>query len=301
MAVTLVTGGTGHLGRLVVAGLQRQGAPFRVLTRDRAAAGALFGDGVPLAVGDFTDPASLDAALAGVDQLFLLSPITPSMATGQIAAIDAARRGGIGRILKLSGSDWTIDPPGRSISGDAHGAIERHLQAAGITGLALRPNAWAQVSLAPLVAQLKRGVGFTSSRAAATVAYIDARDIADVAVSLLAAADWPAGPLVLTGPRPLGDVDLADIAATVTRRPVRPIQISLEAQAEQVRAAGLDAFKQRYLAEFMALIRSGAAAGVTDVVSRLLGRPARDVAAFLAEQLSPPGVEVQAVASAPTR
>jgi uncharacterized protein YbjT (DUF2867 family) len=62
-APILVTGGTGNLGRLVVARLVAAGAPVRVLTRqDHAAA-----DGVEHVVGQLDTGAGLAAALSDVD------------------------------------------------------------------------------------------------------------------------------------------------------------------------------------------------------------------------------------------
>jgi NADH dehydrogenase len=64
--VILVAGGTGRLGTLVVRRLLERGERVRVLTRRPASADHL-GDEVEVAVGDLRDPASLHAAVAGVD------------------------------------------------------------------------------------------------------------------------------------------------------------------------------------------------------------------------------------------
>ncbi len=275
----LVTGGTGRLGRLVVAGLQARNADFRVLTRDPAAAAEVLGPGVALQRGDLTH-----AALDGVGQIFLLSPIAPDIVALQTGLIGRARATGVGRILKLSGSDWSMTAPGASWSGDAHRQIEAALRD---TDLALRPSAWTQTSLGQMVAQLQGGDGFTSSRG--PVAYIDIRDIADTAVALLLADRWPRGPLVLTGPRAVDRDGLAAMAADITGRPIRGIALSLAAQAEQLMAGGASAFVQRYAGDFARLMQAGAAAPVTDTVAAVLGRPARDVADYLRPALQAGG------------
>ncbi len=275
----LVAGGTGRLGRLVAAGLQARNADFRVLTRDPAAAADILGPGIRLQQGDLTN-----AALDDVGQLFLLSPIAPDIVALQTGAIGRAKAAGVGRILKLSGSDWSMTAPGAAWSGDAHRDIEGALRA---TDLALRPSAWTQTSLGQMVAQLQKGDSFTSSRG--PVAYIDIRDIADTAVALLLADRWPSGPLVLTGPRAIDRDGLAAIATTITGRPITGVALSLAAQAEQLRAGGASAFVQRYAGDFARLMQAGAAAAVTDTVSALLGRPARDVADYLRPALQAGG------------
>jgi uncharacterized protein YbjT (DUF2867 family) len=73
----LVTGATGNVGSAVVAELRRRGARVRAFVRRPT--GAL-GDDVELAIGGFEDPASIRAALAGVDRVFLSSADGPAKA-----------------------------------------------------------------------------------------------------------------------------------------------------------------------------------------------------------------------------
>ncbi|HEX7867301.1 MAG TPA: NmrA family NAD(P)-binding protein, partial [Variovorax sp.] len=148
----LVTGATGCLGRLL-----SRGAKVRALTRHPARANNLRAQGAETAVGDFDDKDALRRALQDVSHLFLLSPITPALAGQQIAVIEAAAAAGVERVVKLSGSHWTIDPPGRSLSGDAHREIEAALSRSGIAHRVLRPNAWMQVMLARVASELAAG------------------------------------------------------------------------------------------------------------------------------------------------
>lgn len=64
-AVILVTGATGNLGGLVARKLLGRGEAVRVLARDPRKAAPLAEAGAEVARGDFADPRSLDAALAG--------------------------------------------------------------------------------------------------------------------------------------------------------------------------------------------------------------------------------------------
>lgn len=76
----LVVGATGQTGRLVVRELQGQGFTVRAFVRDAEKARRLLGDELEIVTGDVKDPASLPAAMAGMDAL--ISAIGARSATG---------------------------------------------------------------------------------------------------------------------------------------------------------------------------------------------------------------------------
>lgn len=279
----LVCGASGRLGQLLVPRLLARQARPRVFVRQAATAQALWGDTVEVAQGSFEDAASLGQSLVGIERLFLLSPITPALAEQQLRVVEAARAAGVQHIVKLSGSDWTIDPPGRSLSGDAHGRIEESLQASGISHTVLRPNAWMQVGLSRIAADLRSGDVLRSQHLGAGVSYLDARDIADVAVEALLNPEaaqqrlGAPGPWVLTGSQALRPQKLAEIASRLLGRPI--------IAAAPVAAPAADPFITQVHGEFFALMRAGHAAAVTATVRQVLGREPRTVEGFLADEL----------------
>lgn len=105
----LVTGATGKQGGAVVRALLQAGRSVRALTRDphSAAALSLTAQGVEVFKGDFNDPSSLDAALAGVDGVFSMQmgshPGDPEteILTGK-ALVEAAHRAGVRVIVHTS-------------------------------------------------------------------------------------------------------------------------------------------------------------------------------------------------------
>ena len=277
---TLVTGATGKLGRLVVERLVALGQPVRVFTRRPDAARTLFGETVQIAAGDFGDRAALDAAVGGIGRLLLLSPISARLVADQTAVADAAVAANAARIVKISGSDWTIEPPGNSISGAAHAAVERHLSGLPTETVSLRPNAWMQVSLANTVRQAIASNQVITANLDAGIGYIDARDIADVAVHQLLADRVRNHALNLTGPDVVSFRQIAALLAAALKRPVA----ALEKPPQAIPADG--DFEHRAVAQFVRLIAAGRAATATDVVSTLLGRPPRTVADFILQQVA---------------
>ncbi len=285
MSRVLVTGATGRLGQLIVERLVAQNRPVRILTRRPETARNLFGAIVQIAAGEFADRYSLDAALRGVGRLLLLSPISERLAADQIAVANAAEAAGVQRIVKISGSDWTIDPPGVSISGDAHAAVEQHLRRLSIESVSLRPNAWMQVSLANTIKHVLAGNPLTAANLDAGVGYIDARDIADVAVHLLLAdriADRiaDADALNLTGPDVKMPRQIASLIATALGRRVTAIE-----KRPAIGPSDTD-FEHRAVAQFATLIAAGRAAVTTNLVASILGRPPRSVEAFVSDYLA---------------
>jgi uncharacterized protein YbjT (DUF2867 family) len=89
----LVTGATGNVGRLVVDRLLDAGVRVRALTRRDA----VFPGGVEVVRGDLTHPATLTAALRGVERVYLF----PVAATAR-EVTGLARDAGVRRIVVLS-------------------------------------------------------------------------------------------------------------------------------------------------------------------------------------------------------
>ncbi len=280
-ATILVTGATGKLGQRVVSRLLQKEAKVRVLTRRGEEALKLWGDRVDISEGNFSDPASLKEASRATDTVFLLSPIGETLAADQKAVIDAALSASVSRIVKISGSDWTIANAARSVSGAAHAEVEKHLAGSGIAHTVLRPNAWMQVALEPVVAALRQAEDVPTRFGDAAVSFIDADDIADVAVHALTASTSVSGALVLTGGEALTALEIARIAARILHRPV-----GISHHSVSVFPPHIGAFEQTAIGEFGQLIREGLAASVNDNIERITGRLPRTVEAYLRARLA---------------
>src|SRR5690606_33863773 len=97
-----VTGASGHLGRAVIGYLKARGARQVVgITRTPGKLADIAG--IEARTGDFGDAAGLAQAFAGIDRLLVISAdrIGERLA-GQVAAIDAAERAGVGHVAYTS-------------------------------------------------------------------------------------------------------------------------------------------------------------------------------------------------------
>ena len=293
MSTTLVLGATGRVGRRVTRHLLAAGVRVRALVRDPARALALPG-GAELVRGDFTDAASLAAACAGIDQVFLISPVQEDLAAQQGAVIEAARRAGVRRMVKLSGSSWTMREGDMTATGAAHLASEGLLRQSGMEFAIVRPNPFMQGSLDAAVLGLAQSADpdpdtLPMARGTARAGVIHIDDIAEVcAHALLAAADASNAVHEITGPASLSGDDIAREASAVLGRTIRYRAIPVEAALERLRQQGITGYPLRHLRENMVRVAAGYADVVTGEVPRLLGRPARSVREFLVETLAAP-------------
>lgn len=287
----LVLGATGRVGSLVVRELAASGCSVGGLVRDPARAAATWPAGAQQVTGDLGDAASIAAAMRGAQAVLITSPVHPQLAAWQCGAVRAAADAGVRRIVKLSGSAWTMQPGHATTVGAAHAQVEATMAAVeaagGPRGVCIRPNAFLQGMLGRVAAEVQASGAFSLALGEARVAFADLRDIASVCAHALRAADLP--PCIeVTGPAAVGGSAIADMLQRLLARPVsyRPIEVA-EA-IERARATGLPEFTLTHQQEVLQRLRAGAGSAVSPAFAALVGRPPRDVAAFLAEALPSP-------------
>lgn len=252
----LITGATGTTGREVVRLLTDRGVAFRALSRTPT------GDQVH---GDHTDPASLDRAMAGVDAVFLLGPGTADLPAYDLALLDAARRAGVPKVVKLSaipvgpvagwhrpGEDATRGFPAWTV---------------------LRVSLFASNSLqwAPLIAA---GEPVPNPTGTTRLGVVDPRDLAEVAVEALL-HDHHGRTYTLTGPELINVPEQVAVLAELLDRPLTTVDLPLEALPEEY-------------AEGLRAVRAGGGSLLSDDVAEVLGRPARTYATWARENYPRP-------------
>ena len=269
-----VLGATGTIGRHVAGGLADGSVEARALVRDPERADIP----VPAVAADLRDPASLRSALAGAEQLFLLTPHGPDQDRHEAAALDAALDAGVRRIVKVSGAATTLGPNGPASTAIAHWRSESRIEESGLGFCFLRPSFLMQNLLsmaAPTVAE--SGI-LAAPMGRAPIAMVDARDIADCALAALADRDGPDRAWQLTGPRGVRFSQLARILG------VPYVQPPPRLVARALRARGESDFEIEHSQRMTAHYASGAESVATDAVPQLTGHAARTVETFLGEQ-----------------
>jgi uncharacterized protein YbjT (DUF2867 family) len=264
--VTLVLGGTGRTGALVARKLAERGVRTRTAARH--------GADVPF---DWDNPATHRLVLAGADRIYLVTPVLRvSYARLVSGFLDLAEASGIRHITYLSAYGSDHAPPQVDIR-----AVELDLMSRRtFTSSVLRP-AWVMQNFTdqhlPVIQDM-----ITVPTAGGAEAFVDAADIAAVAVETLADPDAHAGAMYApTGPEALTVAEVADIIAGVAGRPVRHNDIDRGAWTDAAIAAGAVPASYRVMLDWLtATVASGHGSRPNDDVLRITGSPPASFADF---------------------
>lgn len=213
----LVIGGTGVVGSQVVLRLAGQGLPVRCMTRWPASLETL-PKGVEGRIGDLGKPNTLRPVFAGVKKLFLVTPLSQNETLQGLAAVDAAKAAGVGKVVYMS----VPMPPGSTHIPHFRSKIpvEDAVVNSGIPHTILRPNNlfqndhWCQAAIM-LYNIYPQPIGLVGLNR------IDARDVADAGVNALSHAEHDGEDYTLHGRERLNGEDVARVFARHLRREIR--------------------------------------------------------------------------------
>ncbi|HEU4533425.1 MAG TPA: hypothetical protein VFS00_04880 [Polyangiaceae bacterium] len=259
---TLLLGGTGKTGRRVAERLAARGRPVRVGSR----AGA-----PPF---EWADRGTWAPVLAGVESIYLAyypDLAAPGAAERVGALSHLAVASGVRRIVLLSGRG---EPQVE--------ASERAVRESGAAYTVLRCAWFNQNFSEGALLEPLRGGELAFPAGAVSEPFLDAEDVADVAVAALTDDAHAGQTYELTGPRLLGFGEAVDAIARATGRDLRYLPVSAEAYAAGL-APYLPAEEASFLAGLFAYLLDGHNAHLADGVERVLGRRPRDFDQYVRE------------------
>ncbi len=256
----VVIGATGKTGRRVAARLRRRGITVRGASRSSAP---------PF---DWTDDTTWAPALRGASAAYVsyFPDVAMAGAPEAIAALaELAVAGGTRRLVLLSGRG---EPEAQR--------AEQLLQASGADWTVLRAGWFMQnfnesFFLEPLLdGELALPAGATGEP------FVDADDIADVAVAALTEPGHVGATYELTGPRAMTFEQAVDEIARAAGRAMRYVPITPEEHASAMDAAGVPDDVAALVSYLFGEVLDGRNAAVADGMPRALGRAPRDFADF---------------------
>lgn len=261
--LTLVLAGTGKTGRRVAAGLQERGVSVRIGARS---AEPRF---------DWTDAATWDAALDGVQSVYLAYAPDLSIPAAlehvrQFTA--AAERHGVRRIVLLSGR------------GEREAEAAEHVVLASSIPSTVVRAAWffqnfSEDFMAPGVAAGALVLPATTVEEP----FIDARDIADVAIAAFTESGHEGAVLDVTGPELLTFDDAARILGEARGTAVAHVPLPMEVYLEGAAEQGVPDDIRELIGYLYGELMDGRNASTTGTVEEVLGRPARRLADYARE------------------
>ncbi|WP_029067922.1 NAD(P)H-binding protein [Jonesia quinghaiensis] len=269
----VVTGATGHLGRLVLDSLLARG----VAPTDITAAGRrtetlsdYAAKGINVVAVDYNDPATLEGAFTGADAVLLISSSAIGQRVAQHSAVlDAVKASGAGRIV------YTSAFPGLVVSPE-HEVTEAAIKDSGVPFTILR-NGWYIENYQGLVDQARATGGIIGAAGEGKVAGATRADLADAAAVVLTSAGHEGKTYGLTGDTAFTYTDLAAALGGIVGREVTYTDMSVERYTEALIGAGLDEGTAGFLAAADQNIRDGLMAEVTSDLSDLIGRPTQSL------------------------
>ena len=281
----VVTGATGHLGRLIVEALLRNGTP----ASDIVAAGRsveklddLAAQGVRIARIEYTDTATLAAAFEGADTVMLVSGSEVGQRFAQHSSvIDAAKAAGVSRVVYTSAPAATTSA---LILAPEHKATEEYLHASGVPFTVLR-NGWYNENYIQTAQQAVATGTLASSVGDGRVASAARADYADAAAVVLVGEGHEGRTYELSGDYAWTHGELADVIREVSGTPVTYAALSPEDYTAALESAGLDEGTIGFIVGMDANIRDGLLAVTTGELASLIGRSTTPIRETLAEVL----------------
>jgi NAD(P)H dehydrogenase (quinone) len=280
----VVTGATGHLGRLVIEQLLNRVPAGEIVAavRNVEKAADLAARGVDVRHADYDRPETLRAAFRGAEKVLLISANEIGKRASQHRnAIDAVKASGA-RLLVYT-SILKADRSGIGLAKE-HLATEEYLRASGVPFAILR-NGWYLENYTENLAPALQYGAIAGSAGNGRVAAAARADYAAAAVEALTGTGHEGKIYELAGDRPFTMTDLAAEVARAAGKPVAYNDLPPAQYQELLLGAGLPAA----IAEMLVDADRGLGRGELDDESgelrRLIGRPTTPLAEAVAAAL----------------
>lgn len=258
--LTLVLGGTGKTGRRVAARLEAMGHDVRIGSRSS----------VP--TFDWDNEKSWNESLKSVTSVYITyAPdlAMPGAKDAIQAFVDLAKRRGVKRLVLLSGRGE-----------EEAQACERIVVSAGLEWTIVRSSWFNQNFSEGAFVDMVLNRVITLPAGDQVEPFVDADDIADVAVAALTEDHHNGQVYEVTGPRLMTIADVAADLSRATGREINYVDVPHEGFVAEVEASGAPRDVVWMLDYLFSTVLDGRNAHLTDGIQRALGRPPRDFADY---------------------
>jgi NAD(P)H dehydrogenase (quinone) len=270
----VVTGASGHLGRLVAEELLQRIPPSELVlvTRHPDAIADLGERGATVRRGDFDDPDSLVPAFEGGERLLLISTLAVGRRVPQHrAAIEAASAAGVRHLVYTSFPKPAADHPVGPIATE-HGETEAILHESGLEWTVLRNATYGELQVPPGAIAVAGGKLYTNA-GDGLLASVSRRDCARVAAAVLTTDGHVGKTYDVTGDEALSQTELAGLLSDVSGRPVKLVEVGDRMLSWGLTRYGAPKPVARAIVAFGKAVREGYYDVVDPAVTTLTGTP----------------------------
>ncbi|HTE59583.1 MAG TPA: NAD(P)H-binding protein [Solirubrobacteraceae bacterium] len=274
----VVTGASGHLGRLVTEELLERIPPSQLVlvTRHPDAIADLGDRGATIRRGDFDDPASLVPAFEGGERMLLISTLAVGRRVRQHrAAIEAASAAGIRHLVYTSFPKPVADHPVGPIATE-HGETEAILHESGLEWTVLRNATYAELQVPPGALAVAGGKLYTNAGDGRLVS-VSRRDCARAAAAVMTTDGHAGKTYDVTGEEALSQTELAGLLSEVSGRAIELIPVGDRMLSWGLTRHGAPKPVARAIVAFGKGVREGYYDVVDPAVTTLTGAPPRSL------------------------
>ena len=213
---------------------------------------------------DYAKPETIRAALHGVEKIFLVGPPVRDLPELEANFVKEARAAGRKHIVKLSafGGRESTFPSG-------HRDSEENIEASGLPYTFLRPNGFMQNLVNYNAGSIRDQNAFYGCQGNGGVSIVDIRDIAAVAVIVLAATGHEGKSYALTGGESLTNQQVAEKISPVAGCKINYVDLPAAEFKKGILSTGASEWSADALVDLQRFYREGKASLLTDDVERL--------------------------------
>lgn len=268
--MTVITGASSTVGTEIINHLTKSGQRVRVAARD---VGKHYTTSSNLEVVhiDYFKPETFENLFKGGEQLFLLVPVVKNMMEITSNIVKVAKRQGVNYIVNQSLMGPNINS--ESVVAGLHHGAEKTILESSVPFTILRPNYFMQNFIVFFGPTIKSQGSFYISADDGRVSFVDARDMARVAVELLLSSRSQHLDKIynITGPQSLSYTQAAEILSEQIGKKISYINITEDEARQGLEDTGISEQLIPLFLERYKDIRLGHASGISSVVEEITG------------------------------
>ena len=267
--------GAGTIGRTIAYLASARDIPIRMGVRDlRKTRKQMPGVSADFTIFDFDRPDTWQSSLDGIQRAFFIAPhAEPAESVRNF--LDLAAELGVMKVVFSSGRT-TGDIPGKPLF-----QVDQLVRNQSLPYVILRPGWFMQNFTSWIGATISQEGAFYLPAGDAKTAFIDVRDIAEVALNTLIEDQWNGHVLDLTSEEILDHYQVADHMSRVLGRQITYVSLSNDEYQTKMTSLGWSMDASQYVIKLYEIVKTGKEEQVSSHVREVLCRPPYDFATFL--------------------